>query len=475
YLGFATITTDGSGDATFTATIEALVYADEEITATATVDNGDGTYGDTSEFAANFTATAATNDAPTFMPLSADGRLTTPIGLGDDRGRGVTVQADGKILVAGYSHNGASYDFALTRYNADGTLDTSFGGGDGILTTAIASGNDYAQTVAVQSDGNILVAGYSWNGTDYQFAVTRYDTHGTIDTSFGVNGVVTKDLSTDDDKAFGLAIQSDGKILVTGDEGDHNEFAVVRYNTDGSLDASFGSGGVARVLIPDGSPRGYGVVVQTDGKILLSGRAGSGGYAEFALVRLNTDGSIDTGFGGGDGIVSTSIGGGHDMGYGLAVHTDGTIVVAGYLNATNDFAAVRYNSDGSLDTTFDIDGKVVTDMGVSTVLAQSVAIQADGKVILAGRCDSGIDTDFSMVRYNTDGSLDTSFDFDGRVITDFGNGADDARGIVIQSDGKILLVGQASNGTDDDIALARYNADGSLDTTFDSVSTLDGN
>ncbi|MCP5092911.1 MAG: hypothetical protein GY949_18515, partial [Gammaproteobacteria bacterium] len=110
YLGFATITTDGSGGASFTATIEVLVYAGEAITATATVDNGGGSYGDTSEFALNFTATTATNEAPTFMPVLADGIFTTPIGLVNDLGRGVTVQSDGKILVAGYSDNGGFYD-----------------------------------------------------------------------------------------------------------------------------------------------------------------------------------------------------------------------------------------------------------------------------------------------------------------------------------------------------------------------------
>ncbi|MCP4967035.1 MAG: hypothetical protein GY926_17605, partial [bacterium] len=136
YLGVATITTDGSGDATFTTTIEALVYAGETVTATATVDNGGGSYGDTSEFAANFTATTATNEAPSFMPLSADGILTTD--FGEDYGESVTLQDDGKILVAGYSYTGSNWDFALTRYNADGSLDTSFDS-DGIVTTPIGS------------------------------------------------------------------------------------------------------------------------------------------------------------------------------------------------------------------------------------------------------------------------------------------------------------------------------------------------
>ncbi|MCP4335309.1 MAG: hypothetical protein GY785_21875, partial [Gammaproteobacteria bacterium] len=398
------------------------------------------------------------NDAPTFISPTGDGMVTTAIGAGVDKGRDVTVQSDGKILVAGYSHNGIDNDFALTRYNADGTLDTSFGGGDGVTTTAIGPADDIAQKVALQSDGKILVSGPSWNGTDYQFAVTRYNTDGTLDTSFDTDGKVTVDLTAGDDYAYGLAVQDDGKILVSGTDG-NLDFTAVRFNTDGSLDTSFDTDGIVTVEFPfGGSDFGDQVFVQSDGKILLSGRAdASASNADFALARLNSDGSLDTSFGGGDGMVTTPISGSHDMGIGLAVHTDGSIVVAGYLNSTYEFAAIRYNSDGTLDTTFDGDGKVVTDVGVGNDIAFSVAIQSDGKVIVSGYSGTGIDNDFSMVRYNTDGSLDTSFDGDGRVTTDFGNGDDQSYGIAIQSDGKILLVGQSYNSADNDLAIARYN------------------
>ncbi|MCP5091332.1 MAG: BspA family leucine-rich repeat surface protein, partial [Gammaproteobacteria bacterium] len=330
------------------------------------------------------------NDAPTFISPTGDGMVTTAIGAGVDKGRDVTVQSDGKILVAGYSHNGIDNDFALTRYNADGTLDTSFGGGDGVTTTAIGPADDIAQKVALQSDGKILVSGPSWNGTDYQFAVTRYNTDGTLDTSFDTDGKVTVDLTAGDDYAYGLAVQDDGKILLSGTDG-NLDFTAVRFNTDGSLDTSFDGDGIVTVDFPfGGSDFGDQVFVQSDGKILLSGRAdASAGNADFALARLNSDGSLDTSFGGGDGMVTTPISGSHDMGYGVAVHTDGTIVVAGYLNSTREFAAIRYNSDGTLDTTFDGDGKVVTDVGVGNDYAFSVAIQSDGKVIVSGYSGTG--------------------------------------------------------------------------------------
>ncbi|MCP4387141.1 MAG: DUF642 domain-containing protein, partial [Gammaproteobacteria bacterium] len=272
----------------------------------------------TADSASTYTMTidvTSLNDAPSFLSPTGDGIVTTATGSGADKGRAVTVQSDGKILVAGYSHNGSDYDFALTRYNADGTLDTSFGGGDGVATTAVGSADDYAQKVALQSDGKILVSGSSWNGTDYEFAVVRYNADGTLDTSFDTDGKVTVDLTAGDDDAYGMAVQDDGKILVSGTDG-NLDFTVVRINTDGSLDTSFDTDGIVTIDFPyGGSDFGDQVFVQSDGKILLSGRAdASAGNADFALARLNSDGSLDTSFGGGDGMVTTPISGSHDMG-----------------------------------------------------------------------------------------------------------------------------------------------------------------
>ncbi|MCP3686964.1 MAG: hypothetical protein GY784_01000, partial [Gammaproteobacteria bacterium] len=432
----------------------------------------DGTTDSVSTYTMTVDVTAV-NDAPTFS--TGDGIVTTAIGSGDDRGRDVTVQTDGKILVAGYSYNGTDNDFSLTRYNADGTLDTTFGGGDGIVTTDIGSSDDYGQSVKVQSDGKIVVAGYSWDGADYQFALVRYDTDGTLDTTFDTDGKVTTDLTTGDDKVYSVDIQSDGKILVAGRNGDL-DFALVRYNTDGSLDTDFDSDGIVATDFPfGGSDFGDQVLIQSDGKILVSGRADtSSGNADFALARYNSDGSLDTTFGGGDGMVTTPISGAHDMGNGISLQSDGKIVQAGYLNGTKDFAVIRYNTDGTLDTTFDTDGIVTTDFGGSNDYAYRTTVQADGKILVMGESNIDGDYDFALVRYNTDGSLDTTFDSDGIVTTDFGNGDDTAYEIVTQSDGKILVVGQSYNGSNYDIALVRYNADGSLDTSFNQITALDG-
>src|SRR5262249_13706627 len=147
------------------------------------------------------------------------------------------IQADGRIVVAGYAWNGANDDFALARYNADGSLDTSFDG-DGKVTTAVGTGDDQGYSVAIQADGRILVAGYTWNGAHYDFALARYNSDGSLDTSFDGDGRLTTAIGTDDGQAYSVAIQADGRIVVAGSSA-NADFALARYNADGSLDASF--------------------------------------------------------------------------------------------------------------------------------------------------------------------------------------------------------------------------------------------
>jgi uncharacterized delta-60 repeat protein len=204
--------------------------------------------------------------------------------------------------------------------------------------------------------------------------------------------------------------------------------------------------------------RAYSVAIQSDGKIVVAGfeRNGISNF-DFALVRYNTDGSLDTNFDS-DGKVTTAIGSGTDSAYSVAIQSDGKIVVAGYSDngSNDDFALVRYNTDGSLDTNFDSDGKVTTEVGSSDDYAESVAIQSDGKIVAAGYSSNGGNNDFALVRYNTDGSLDTSFDSDGKVTTAIGSASDFARSVAIQSDGKIVVAGYSDNGSNADFALVRY-------------------
>ena len=358
--------------------------------------------------------------------FSGDGLQTTDFST-NDAATGVALQGDGKIVAVGVASGAVgSSDFALARYNPAGSLDPTFSG-DGEQTIDLG-GSAGASGVAIQPDGKIVVVGK----TGRVFALTRYDADGSLDPSFSSNGVVTTSFGGSDDGATGVALQGDGKIVAVGRASYFQDFALARYNTDGSLDTQ-------RFTNFGGNDGATGVALQADGKIVTVGKAGG----DFALARYNTDGLIDPSFSG-NGRQTTDFGG-NDGATGVALQADGKIVVIGKSGA-QDFALARYNTDGSLDTSFSGDGKQTTDFGGDDG-ATGVALQGDGKIVAVGKAGG----DFALARYNTDGSLDTSFSGDGKQTTDFG-GDDGATGVALQSDGKIVMVGSSGN----DFALARY-------------------
>jgi len=390
--------------------------------------------------------------------FDTDGKVTTSIGSGDDYVNSVVLQSDGKIVAAGYSYNGSNYDFAIVRYNTDGSLDTTFDT-DGKVTTPIASGDDRAYSVVLQSDGKIVAAGYSYNGSDNDFAIVRYNTDGSLDTTFDTDGKVTTQIGSGSEIANSVVLQSDGKIVAAGssDNGSNYDFAIVRYNTDGSLDTTFDTDGKVTTPIGSRSDTAYGVVLQSDGKIVAAGYSFNGSDNDFAIVRYNTNGSLDTTFDT-DGKVTTPIGSRSEIAFSVVLQSDGKIVAAGSSdNGSNyDFAIVRYNTDGSLDTTFDTDGKVTTPIGSRSDTAYGVVLQSDGKIVAAGYSFNGSDNDFAIVRYNTNGSLDTTFGTGGKVTTPIGSGNEEANSVVLQSDGKIVVAGSSGNGSNYDFAVVRY-------------------
>ena len=389
--------------------------------------------------------------------FDTDGIQTTSIGSVQDIAYSVVMQSDGKIVAAGYSHNGSNNDFAVVRYNTNGSLDTTFSG-DGKVTTAIGSGTDVANYVVMQSDGKIVAAGYSHNGSNVDFAVVRYNTDGSLDTTFSSDGIVTTAVGSLNDTGRSVVVQSDGKILVVGSSENltDSDFAVVRYNTDGSLDTTFSSDGKVTTAIGLDNDNANAVVLQSDGKIVIAGIS-FGTFEVFAVVRYNTDGSLDTTFSS-DGKVTTAIGSRQDQARSVVVQSDGKIVAAGLSdNGSNyDFAVIRYASDGSLDTTFSGDGKLTTAVGIGIDIANSVVMQSDGKIVAAGYSYNVSSEDFAVVRYNSDGSLDTTFSGDGIVTTAVGAGSDFGYAVAMQSDGKIVVAGYSYSGTKYDFAVVRY-------------------
>jgi uncharacterized delta-60 repeat protein len=404
--------------------------------------------------------------------FDADGIVTTSLGSFNDQAFAVAIQPDGKIVAAGLSYTGKS-NFAVVRYNSNGSLDTSFDA-DGIVITSFSSSDDQAFAVAIQADGKIVAAGYALTA---DFALVRYNTNGSLDTSFDEDGKVTTPVGNSSDTARAVAIQPDGKIVAAGNStintgtfppSQQSEFSLVRYNTDGSLDTSFDADGKVITTILNSNEKANAVALQTNGKIVIAGlRENSSGNEDFALVRYNADGSPDTSFDA-DGMVFTPVGASDDAANALAIQTDGRIVAAAG-GSNFDFALVRYNTDGSLDTSFSSDGKMQDDVGLRTSSARAVAIQANGKIVVAGVSPNNIDGhyDFAAARYNADGSPDISFDGDGKVVTFLSSDNDEARAVAIQADGKIVVAGVNFNSSTPHFAVVRYNTDGSLDTSFD--------
>src|ERR1051325_2017809 len=343
---------------------------------------------------------------------------------------------------------------------APGDLDPTFGDG-GI---AIANhGNTpiifySAGAMAIQPDGKIVVVGEGTTGGYWDSAIVRFNPDGSLDSSFGGTGGVVTRLSDNYDGARAVAIQPDGKIVVVSAVFDSGEgkFGVVRYNPNGSLDTSFNGSGI--VLTPIGIA-GYSnsVAVQPDGKIVV---VGSNRNDSFALVRYNPNGSLDTTFNG-SGIVLTPVGSATSV----AIQTDGKIIAAGGMGPSwSAFVLVRYNTDGSLDTSFNGTGVVSTSVGTLGV-ASDLAIQTDGKIVVLG-----YSAFFAVVRYNPDGSLDSSFGGTGKILNPL---SVYASSVAIQPNGKIVVGGVTYEDYDDSVfAVGRLNPNGSVDTSFNGTGMV---
>ncbi len=390
------------------------------------------------------------------LTFNNDGMVITAIGNSHDYASSIAIQNDGKIVVAGASNNGNGTSIALVRYNTDGNLDNTFNS-DGVVTNSIFDG--VAHALAIQSDGKIIVAGESWNGTDVDFALIRYNTDGSLDNSFDTDGIITTPIGNYIDKAYSIAIQNDGKIVIAGKSfnGANDDFALARYNANGSLDNTFGTNGKVITSIGTSADRAFSLVLQIDGKIIVAGESSNSNYYDFALIRYNTNGSIDSTFGN-EGIVITSIGLYSEVIHSLAIQSDGKIIAVGTSsNGPNTVIALaRYNTNGTLDNNLDSDGILTTSVGNQSQ-AESVITQSDGKIVVAGSSSDGSFYDFALVRYNSNGSLDLTFDTDGKVTTSIGGNDNLASCIAIQSDGKIVVAGMTNNGLGDDFAVVRYN------------------
>jgi uncharacterized delta-60 repeat protein len=387
------------------------------------------------------------------------GVVTTSINSLVEGGFAVAIQPDNKIVVAGTCDD--IENFAVLRYNPDGSLDTNFNG-SGIVTTSVGNGyEEFGFSIVLQPDQKIVVAGAGTRtGMSSDFAVVRYNPDGSLDTNFNGSGIVTTSMKVDS-RAYSVALQPDGKLVAVGVAIDlaipsQSTFAVVRYNQDGSLDTNFKGTGIVTTTIGT-SDSGQAVLLQPDGKIIVVGTSSS----QIAALRYTTTGNLDMDFNG-TGVVTTPIGSSSE-GTSAVLQRDGRIVVAGSsgTGTNTDFALVRYQSDGTLDKTFNGTGIVTTDISSRFDKAYAVAIQPNNKIVVAGVSDFDMYTgDFAMVRYNSDGSLDATFGRGGIITTTISGTRDEVRDISIQSDGKIVAVGYENvGGTEVNFAIVRYIGD----------------
>jgi len=363
------------------------------------------------------------------------------------------IQKDGKIIAAGRGTYKTEGGILLVRYNTDGTPDPSFGE-QGIVITNLMGPIDDPYSLVLQEDGKILVAGEIGKGFDA--GVIRYLPDGTPDSSFGENGGIFTDLG-DKEYVSSMALQPDGKIIVAGIQGTRKAFTV-RYLPDGSLDESYGNGGNVITTMQYASSINC-ITVQPNGKIIIAGSFDLQGYARMLLIRNTSSGSLDREFGG-DGIVILSFVSGFKMDdlHSIVLQPDGKILIAGSSFEQYDvfMSLARFESDGSLDFLFGNEGKVLTDFKTKISYGNSVLIQPDGKIVASGFASLDYSerySDFALARYQANGILDSSFGKNGLQITDYGSDGIYANASVLQEDGKIVLVGY-NNTT---VVLARYN------------------
>lgn len=386
--------------------------------------------------------------------FSGNGWAATDFGGGLNLAYDVAIsQVDGTIVAVGQA-GGSGGRFALARYQTNGALDPSFGG-DGKVITNFTPGFDGAFGVAIQADGRIVAAGRA-EGSGGRVALARYDTDGTLDDTFGGDGRVLTNLTPGDDYAWAVAIQSaDQKIVVAGGAGGAGgRFALARYDTDGTLDASFGGDG--RVMTDFTNAYDYvdAIEIQSDGRIVAAGATNYyGSTPRFALARYDTDGTLDGTFSG-DGKLTTSFPGGYAWAFGVAIQDDDKIVAAGQTGSST--ALARYLPNGTLDPAFSGDGRVVANLAAGQDYADEVMIQPDGKIVTVGTSHPTNDTRLALARFNAGGMLDSTFSGDGKVLTNLSPGLDWATGAALQpTDGKIVVAGRIG-GSGGRFVIARY-------------------
>lgn len=345
-----------------------------------------------------------------------------------------------------------------------GTLDAFFSR-DGIQTAFPNGAVAYA--VAIDHHDRIVVTG-STLGPHPDIAIARFTPGGRLDPSFGQGGKVVTDLGAND-YAFDVAIQEDGGIVVVGERSAtaSDRFVVQRYRPNGTLDPGFANAGTALTGFGREFQSASAVAITPGGRIVVAGSASNGVTSRSAMARYLSDGRLDRGFGG-DGRVTTEVSRSGEQFTDVAVQPDGRIVAAGWAEGSlvPMFSAARYTTAGRLDPSFGGHGVVRVDVAVGADRARAIALQSDGKIVLAGVASAGGRGEWGLIRLGPRGHLDPAFGNHGRFVTDFGPGFDEADAVAVQANGRLLVTGRIREGNKDDIGVLRLKPDGGHDRTF---------
>ncbi len=360
----------------------------------------------------------------------------------------VLIQPDGKILVAGFYDNFGVDQITLVRYLPDGTPDMSFGDSS-IVKSYFYQLWDFPHTLGLQSDGKIIVSGYTISDTDYDVALMRFNTDGSVDSSFGVNGRVMTQVGSSHDYAYDMVILDDDKIVLTGST--HNSTIVdgilVKYTANGQLDASFGNNGIVITDFTGATDVFTTIAATTDGKIVVGGYSNNGttGKREFALARYNADGTLDPSFDG-DGLLTIE----EFLGqmYSIQLLSQNQIMFVGGTGGGSRVALGKINADGTRDNNFGTNGLLETNFVNSTFdNANKLLLQDDGKFIITGTTFKDMTSwVMSGQRFNSDGSVDTTFGDGGAFFIDLSErGYSRSNSAVLAPDGSIYVVGVTRN------------------------------
>lgn len=377
--------------------------------------------------------------------------------------RSIAVQADGRILAGGSASNGKNEDGLVMRFLPGGQVDDSFGGANGVRE-AFGDEEDEYFAIGLQNDGRVIAAGSSSLARRNFFILARYTQRGDLDRSFATNGKAVTEIGAMRDAARCMQIQDDGRILVAGSssndaDGGDNDFAVVRYTAGGALDPTFAQEGKATVDFEEGDDVANCIALQKDGKAIIAGNSVKSGRSVLALVRLNADGKRDTTFGR-RGKVLTELPGKNGIATGVVLQSDGKMIVVGsiYGGGRRDVILLRYNPDGSADGDFGMDGRVIAEAGES-VDGNCVLLQPDGKIIVAGASSDGHRYGFCAFRFLPSGKLDVRLAEPEKLRGASARGDSFGYAATVERDGGILVAGASSDEKGRKASIVRYRGD----------------